>query len=51
MRTFASTAMPSVSTKPAMPGSVSVEPIIDMMARTSRPFSTSATSAMSPDAR
>ena len=31
-----------------MPGSVRVEPIIAMTARTSRPFSTSATSAMRP---
>ena len=48
MSTFASTAMPSVSTKPAMPGSVSVESRSAITARTTMPFRMSATSATTP---
>ncbi|MCY1419505.1 hypothetical protein D9M71_350950 [compost metagenome] len=46
--TLASTAMPMVSTIPAMPGSVRVAPRIDISATSSTMLNASATVAMRP---
>ena len=48
MITLASTAVPTVSTIPAMPGSVSVAPIADMMARIITTFTITAIEAKTP---
>ena len=48
MMTLESTAMPIVSTMPAMPGSVSVAPSTDRMAMISATLATSAMLAMMP---
>ena len=51
MRMFVSTAMPMVSTMPAMPGRVRVAPKPAMQARRIRRLRRRATSATRPDSR
>ena len=49
IKTFASTAMPKVKTIPAIPGSVSVAPIKDIIATNKTKFASKAMSAIIPN--
>ena len=49
MSTLASTAMPIVSTKPAMPGSVSVVPITVISAMIRKPWTNRPMTAKTPN--
>ena len=51
IRTFESTAMPTVRMRPAMPGRVSVDPKYAMAPSTSTTFIKSAITAFTPDSR